>query len=137
MIARDVAETSLSVIDEKFDCDRFHFVGFNALNNCEKRVMKYLKGEDKASFYWDYVDTPFFKDDQKSSFFMKPDLEMFGQDLSIESRNSSVTSPVIKIVDIPSDVGQAKLLPTLLSDFEDDLTHGNPQKTAIILADEN
>ncbi|MBP5709274.1 MAG: PD-(D/E)XK nuclease family protein, partial [Bacteroidales bacterium] len=67
----------------------------------------------------------------------KPDLEMFGQDLSIESRNSSVTSPVIKIVDIPSDVGQAKLLPTLLSDFEDDLTHGNPQKTAIILADEN
>ncbi|MBP5473891.1 MAG: hypothetical protein J6X92_03920, partial [Bacteroidales bacterium] len=137
MIAREISENSLSTINEKFDCDRFHFVGFNALNNCEKRVLKYLKGENKASFYWDYGDTPFFKDDQKSIFFMKPDIEMFGQDFSFERRVPSADMPIIKIIDIPSAVGQAKLLPTLLSDFEDDLIHGDQQKTAIILADEN
>ncbi len=31
-----------------------HFIGFNALNECEKTVMLRLKKGGRARFYWDY-----------------------------------------------------------------------------------
>ena len=31
-----------------------HFIGFNALNECEKVLMNRFKKAGKARFYWDY-----------------------------------------------------------------------------------
>ena len=38
----------------------FAFIGFNALNTCEKELFRYLKNNKKALFYWDY--DPFYID---------------------------------------------------------------------------
>ena len=40
MIFRDIAERSDAEIVKNADWDMVHFIGFNALNNCEKRLME-------------------------------------------------------------------------------------------------
>jgi hypothetical protein len=54
MIFRDVAERFLAegCFGVKWKC--VHFVGFNALNSCEAAVMKTLRKDGIARFYWDY-----------------------------------------------------------------------------------
>ena len=59
-----------------------HFIGFNALNECEKVVMKRFQKAGKARFYWDY-DNSYIKNGKLNSagFFMRENLKMFGNDM--------------------------------------------------------
>ena len=52
-IYRKVAE---SVEDAEFP-QRVVFIGFNAPNRCERRVMQYLRDSGKGDFYWDFYGT--------------------------------------------------------------------------------
>lgn len=139
MIYRDVADNIDSVVDsfsEKYD--RFHFIGFNALNSCEYLLMKRLKARNMASFYWDYNPAfPIFKEDTTSGFFIAPNMSKmeFGQDYS--DSTEATTLPNIEIIDIPSDVGQTKLIATLLKQLHIENDPLQWQKTAIIPANEN
>ncbi len=123
--------------------ESFHFVGFNALNNCEAALMNYLRKEGRAFCYWDYQESPYYAEDPRSVVFMERNIKMYGQDLSVaqpEDPGEAGDGPdkqYITITDIPSDTAQAKLLPFLLS--ESGLSSGEQDlhRTAVILADEN
>ncbi len=124
--------------------EQYHFIGFNALNNCEKQLFKQLKKEGKASFYWDYSDNLFFRADTKAGFFILPNIKDFGQNLQPQKTDQEINqnggngeTRNIKIIDIPSDAGQAKLIPGLVSGMKIDLSPDKQHHTAIILADEN
>ena len=144
MIFRDVVrgiDKSPHEIVKSFD--QFHFIGFNALNECEKRLMHYLRSEGRARFYWDYHDTPFYREDPGSHLFINSNIREFGQNLEdISQQDSSRDSftnsyvPRIRIIDIPSDAGQAKVLPTLLQEMCSETDTGEHHRTAVILADE-
>ena len=114
----------------------WHIAGLNALNECEKRLFKYLKGKNQARFYWDddhrFMDDP----DHRASVFIRENLSLFGNDIERPATRSSdrdVSRWVI--TDTPSDTAQAKMLPDILREAgiseNDDLTD-----TAVILADE-
>jgi len=140
-VASAVANGQLMSLLNEYD--QYHFIGFNALNNCEKKVLKTLMAAGRAKFYWDYSDNLFFQEDTKAGFFVVPNIKEFGQDL-IDSdidkengRRSGSPIPDIQIIDIPSDAGQAKLLPALLDSSLIDLSPETQHRTAIILADEN
>lgn len=114
----------------------WHIAGLNALNECEKRLFKYLKERNQARFYWDndhrFMDDP----DHRASLFIRENISLFGNDLgSPASRNDKNDVGRWVITDTPSDTAQAKMLPDILREAgiseNDDLTD-----TAVILADE-
>jgi len=112
------------------ECERVVFCGLNALNECEKKVMDSLKRLNLAQFCWDYA-SPMIKDSEnRSSFFMRDNIERFGNDISLEPCN---TVPDIEVISVSSSIGQAKLLDVIMKE--------NPsvkpdETTAVMLADE-
>lgn len=141
MIFREVAELNDDEIAGAISWDMVHFIGFNALNNCEKRLMKALKKEGKARFYWDY-DNSFIAEGQHNSagLFMRENLKMFGNDMpgdwSYTTMLSSGTDRAKRVVyETSSDVAQVKLVPDLLQAIPG-LSPENAHQTAVVLSDE-
>jgi hypothetical protein len=142
MIFRDLAENS---IDSRADDERWemvHFVGFNALNECEKMLMNRFKGMGKSRFYWDY-DNSYIHDGKLNSagFFMRDNLKIFGNDMppgwSFDTMLSKGSPDVYRrVIDTSSDVAQVKLVSQLLEEMPA-LTRENAHHTAVVLADEN
>ena len=141
MIFREVADA----IPQKLPVnkwDMFHFVGFNALNNCEKKVMGWLKKEGRTRFYWDY-DSSFLTGGLFTSagLFIRKNLAYFGNDMPEGWNYNTFLSlanrkVVRRAIETSSDVAQAKLIPKLLREIPG-LTAENAHHTAVILPDEN
>jgi hypothetical protein len=142
MIYRDVIENLDKEGKVSASSEMFHFIGFNALNNCEKAIMTRLKKSGKARFYWDY-DNSYIKPGKLNSagLFMKENLNIFGNDMpgdwtydALLSADRNVSRR--RVIDASSDVGQVKLLPALIKEMKG-LSPQNAHHTALILADEN
>ena len=142
MIFRDVAENdnAISLIGNRWET--IHFVGFNALNECEKRLMLNLKKSGKVKFYWDY-DKSYISGSgyNTAGYFLKDNLALFGNDMPEDWSYATLLSDRSKqvkrrIIDVSSDVAQVKIatsmLPELTGNFSD-----KAHETAIVLADEN
>ena len=56
---------------------RFVFVGLNALNECEKTVLRRLRDAGLAEFCWDYVSAAVRDPRNKSSVFMEENVRAF------------------------------------------------------------
>jgi hypothetical protein len=119
-----------------------HFIGFNALNECEKALMLKLKDDGKARFYWDY-DNSYIKLNKLNSagFFLRDNLKIFGNDMPDDWNYDTFLSSEKhylkhRIIDTSSDVAQVKLLPLLIREIPD-LTAENAHHTAVVLADES
>ena len=79
MIFREYAENTAFSEDR---WDGIHFIGFNALNECEKVLMKRLKKSGKARFYWDYDNSYILGTKLNSAgYFMRENLKIFGNDM--------------------------------------------------------
>jgi hypothetical protein len=142
MIFREIAEDRTCVENYYSRWDCVHFIGFNALNECEKALMSHLKKSGKAKFYWDY-DNSYINEGKLNSagFFMRDNLKKFGNDIkpgwSFDTM-LSVGKPRItrRVIDTSSDVAQVKLVNRLLEDIPG-INEGNAHHTAVVLADEN
>ena len=108
--------------------DRFVFVGLNALNECEKRLMRKMRDAGIAEFCWDYVSPEIRAPHNKSSFFMADNVLEFPQAFTPEGGDCT---PEINVLSVPSAVGQAKQLPSVL-----DSIGARGIETAIVLPDE-
>jgi len=142
MVFREIAENSDTILRDGTNWDIVHFIGFNALNECEKTIMMSLKRAGKARFYWDY-DNSFIKEGNHNSagFFLQENLKRFGNDMpSGWSYDTMLSFSSLKVkrrvIEASSDVAQVKLISQLLSEIPD-LTSGNAHHTAVVLADEN
>ena len=110
---------------------RFVFVGLNALNECEKTVLKRLRDAGLAEFCWDYVSDAVRDPRNKSSVFMEENVRAFPNAFKVDS--DVLPAPAFHVVNVPSAVGQAKLAPAILARCNTE----NPVETAFILPDEN
>lgn len=142
MIFRDLAENPEMDQTSGSNFDMFHFIGFNALNECEKAIMKTFKKIGRARFYWDY-DNSYIKEGTLNSagFFLRGNLKIFGNDMpsgwSYDTLVSYESQYVRRrVIDTSSDVAQVKLISQLIEELPD-LTEGNAHHTAVVLADEN
>lgn len=106
-------ESVVDVLSEAFPgVEKFVFVGLNALNECEKTVMRRMRDASLAEFCWDYCG-PLIRDKQnKSSFFMESNVRDFPQAFALEDLGDR--TPNINVVSVPSAVGQVKVVPELL-----------------------
>lgn len=125
---------------EKLNCyhtnDQLVFAGFNALNFCEKKIFSHFRDNWKALFYWDY-DLYYSTDkNQEAGNYIRENIKLFPNELGIEHFNNfRYNDKQLECIAVPSTIGQAKLLPTLLDEFH------IPKKTkytdtAVILCDE-
>lgn len=127
MIFRDVAENK-SLTEKTDNFREVIFVGLNALNECEKTILKSLKKSGKADFYWDYAGD-FVKDiNNKASQFMQENLSLFPSKRSLVFEKYPI--PQINIIAVSSAVMQAKIVSEILND--------NPLgiENAVVLPDE-
>jgi CRISPR/Cas system-associated exonuclease Cas4 (RecB family) len=142
MLFRDIAENKSLDFYAATEWEMVHFTGFNALNECEKRVMKNFQKAGKARFYWDY-DNSYIRNDKLNSagYFMRENLQVFGNDMPSDWNYNtmlSTTSSSVRrrVVEASSDVAQVKLIPGLMSQLPG-LTIESAHHTAVVLADEN
>lgn len=118
MVYRSLADklTSTSVgevLSENFDNDvKFVFVGLNALNECEKTLLRKLKDARRAEFCWDYSGSMISDPQNRSSVFLSENVKEFKQANKWDAEG--LETPDINIVSVPSSVGQAKRLPDIL-----------------------
>ena len=108
----------------------FVFVGLNALNECEKIVLRKLKACSRAEFCWDFSGKWIQDEQNRSSFFMSENVREFKQAAKWDPQGVGV--PEINVVSVPSAVGQAKRLPDVLGR----MMKADMSDTAVVLPDE-
>lgn len=131
--------------------DKFVFVGLNALNECEKAVMRKMRDASLAEFCWDYSSEMIQDPMNRASMFMSSNVVEFPQAFSIDPGKASGVSfvnagvsepengPKIHVMSVPSSVGQTKQIPSLLAPVAELKKGGQDDwsDTAIVLPDES
>ena len=151
MVYRKVAETVKDKgADEIFgrmfpEVDKFVFVGLNALNECEKIVLRRLRDASLAEFCWDWSGKMIRDPQNRASFFMSDNVKEFPQ--SFRPDDQGLGLPRVNVVSVASSVGQAKRLPDIIRQIADMQTDGEVSKVgtfdddgtdcAVVLPDEN
>lgn len=118
---------------------KFVFVGLNALNECEKALLRKLRDAGMAEFCWDYSGELISDPKNRSSFFMSENVVEFPQAAVWDVEGLKM--PEINVVSVPSSTGQAKRLPEVLQSIAERESEGNVSsmkltECAIILPDE-
>ncbi len=125
-------ESVVDILAERFQrVDKYVFVGLNALNECEKRLMRKMRDASIAEFCWDYSSSMIRDPNNKSSFFMADNVLEFPQAF-IPDEDKPLGLPHINVLSIPSSVGQAAQLPQILSRLG-----AGGIETAVVLPDES
>ncbi len=111
---------------------RYIFIGFNALNECEKTLFRYLQRQGRAEFYWDY-DAYYLNDtQQEAGWFLRENMREFPSSLENADFSNFKDEKNINIIAAPSDAVQTKLVYNILSD----MSAAADVTTAVVLADE-
>ena len=135
MVYRSLAERLKSMSAEDVFQDIFHegttfvFVGLNALNECEKTLLRKLRDAGRAEFCWDWSGDMIKDPQNRSSFFMADNVLEFPQAARWDPEG--VECPEINVISVASSAGQAKRLPDILCQRT-----GAPEECAVVLPDE-
>ena len=130
-------EAVTDILRERFaSADKFVFVGLNALNECEKKLLRKMRDAGAADFCWDYSGDEIRDPDNRSSFFLARNVKDFPQ--AFEPDTEGLVRPVVHAVSVPSAVGQTKVVAEILSAMAS-ADGGSSQvgiETAVVLPDE-
>lgn len=132
LVTEELSNNKLS-----FQFEKYCFIGLNALNECEKRLFRYLKTEGKAVFLWDYDG--FYTDDpvNEAGKFMRENLLNFPPPEDFGLKTSCFSDPKnIELVAVSSNNGQAQQIPVFLDKIQKEPGSGFDE-TAVVLADES
>ncbi|NPA44074.1 MAG: hypothetical protein GXO49_00920 [Chlorobi bacterium] len=112
---------------------KYFFIGFNALNKGETKLLKYFRKKEKAEFFWD-TDKYYHEDEkQEAGDFLRKNFE----DLYLQTKdlpNNFLKEKQIDLIGVPLDIGQTKILPQILKKYD---IKNDAAETAIVLADEH
>ncbi|TDN88142.1 PD-(D/E)XK nuclease superfamily protein [Salegentibacter sp. 24] len=112
------------------------FIGFNALNASEQKIVQHLLEKNQAEVFWD-LDEVFLKDPQhEASLFINQYLKDWPvyRNKQPKLKIDQYSKPKnIQITGVPKNVGQAKYLGELLANFDEKAL----QETAVVLGEED
>ncbi len=132
---RNVADMIATNDDSRISTDKYIFIGFNALNTCEKKLFRFLNRRNQASFYWDTDGYYMNNQIHEAGYFLRDNVKEFPSPAGFDCKsNLTDEQKNIQFISVPSNVGQAKILSDCLKDFPEE---SDFSKTAIVLADEN
>ena len=115
-----------------FDYEHYLFVGFNLLQQVEKRLFTTLRRQQKASFYWDY-DHYYMK--QEAGYYISQYLEHFPNEFDAgDDIYDCFRQPKdISFIAAPTENIQARYISSWLTKQRID----DGRRTAIVLCNEN
>jgi CRISPR/Cas system-associated exonuclease Cas4 (RecB family) len=119
------------------DKETYCFAGFNALNNAEHALFKHLKQNTQTIFFWD-ADKYYIDDNiQEAGLFIRENIKKYPHPIDFNISDAIKNNKTdIELIISPSETAQTKLVPGILEEWikKEDFV---PEKTAVILADEN
>jgi CRISPR/Cas system-associated exonuclease Cas4 (RecB family) len=136
MIYREIAENVDTLLPE-FKAKKYVFIGFNALNECEKTIFRKLEKLGKAMFFWDYGDFYLKDAENEAGRFLRINRMLFPAPKNFIPEDQEYTlRRKITLVSVPGNITQAQAinLPQVLESFSITNQFDN---TAFVLADEN
>lgn len=111
------------------------FVGFNALNEAEKRAFQLAREAGIGVYLWDadvyYVDDRW----QKAGEYLRDNIAQLSPEYKVPEQIGKVTKE-INIIEAPTDSGQCDVAVMRLKDILAKIPPSDYDQTAIILADE-
>ncbi|MDR1403598.1 MAG: PD-(D/E)XK nuclease family protein [Tannerellaceae bacterium] len=136
MIFREVVENMAEKGIKELPYQQIVFVGLNALSLVEEKLLLELQKKGHTDFYWDYASDKVTDTNNKASYFVERNKQLFPSRLSFEETLSSETE--IEVIGIPSAIGQAKQVYTLLDKLcaTTNFTAEEALRTAVVLPDE-
>lgn len=137
MIYREVIDRLASVEKLDFPWEKVVFVGLNALSLVEEKLLGELQKAGIADFYWDYESDMVKDPENRASYFVSRNRSLFPS--LLEWPEQQLAKPEIEVIGIPSGIGQAKQVYTLLEEMHrnNQLNPEEALKTAIVLPDES
>ena len=115
---------------------RYVFVGFNALSECEKRVLKYISNNaEGCEFYWDYDSYYVDNKEQEAGKFLRENLSLLKAKVDITHDNFLNINKKLSSISTISNVTQCKYVNTILREISPTLQFD--KQTAIVLTDES
>jgi hypothetical protein len=119
------------------NAQKYIFIGFNALNKCEKQLFRYLLNTEKAEFYWDYDNYYINNKIHEAGYFLRNNIKEFTAPVNpIKHDNILKQEKNISFISVPSNIGQAKIISRCL-DRTGNLMDIDLNRTVVVLADEN
>ena len=115
------------------------FIGFNAPNRCERKLMQYLKDAGKGDFYWDFYGPMLTDKSNGASEIISGLVKEFPSEYHIEGCALEVGVQNFNVYASPSGTGQAFVVADILKKlFPGEEVHdAQAFSTAIVLPDEN
>lgn len=111
------------------------FVGFNALSECERRVLHFIKNNCECEFIWDY-DSYYTEDkNQEAGRFLRENLSRFKASHEITHDNLLSIKKKLRAISCVSNVVQCKYVNSILREISPTLEFD--KQTAIVLTDES
>lgn len=125
-----------TILQKHFGQDvSFVMVGLNALNECEKTLLRKLRDCGRAEFCWDWSGDMIRDEKNRSSFFMSANCREFPQ--AFELDDEGVGKASFCSLSVPSSYGQVKHVAPILErlGYRDDALR-NSSDTAVVIPDE-
>ncbi len=114
--------------------DRYVLVGFNALSECEKRLVDNLSKVASVDLFWDYDNYYTANSEQEAGLFLRDNIRRYGETFEL-SHDNFAASKSLNVVSAASNVLQCKYASQIISQLQE---QGKVDKeTAIVLTDEN
>jgi len=138
MAYRDAVEKLRQVSAADLTYRRYVFVGFNVLSTSEIAMFRRLQRMGVADFYWDFNSPALAIPHNKASRFIGRYVEQFTPLYDI-GEEPITTLPDIRIIAVPSNIGQVKEVGRLLGTMVADGSIRDPSDaidTAVVLPDE-
>lgn len=112
----------------------FLFCGFNAFNESELQITRYLKNQGKAEFLWDadhyYLDDP----SQEAGHFLRTNFKYLDIKEPLEVNTHLSEEKTIEVITVPKQIGQAQVVKQSLEKL---LSAGiTMDRVALVLANE-
>lgn len=130
MLYRKTAEKILACADDPLPgYSKAVFVGLNALNECEKVLLRRLRKDGKADFHWDFFGGMLKDESNAASLFMRANIKEFPPSCPLEDDDEAY--PEVVAVSVASAVAGAKCAGKIL----DSLGGKIGRETAVMLPD--
>ncbi len=134
MIYRSAAENIKQGVAYPDTSQHYVFIGFNALSECEKRVLKYLNSNCECDFIWDYDSYYIDHKEQEAGMFLRENITTFKPTIEVSHDNFLNINKSMHAISTVSNVVQCKYVNQILHEISPSLDFD--KRTAIVLTDE-
>ncbi len=115
--------------------EKYVVVGFNALSECEKELLTYMKNNCHVEFFWDYDNYYVENKAQEAGMFIRQNLELSQSEGVSHSNFQNIAS--VNVLSTSSNVAQCQCVVDILEDIASKSDGTIGKDTAVVLTDEN